>query len=115
MTGAEQTYVQVIATILVGTFIAYSVDLRHEARRTVDVELNRLHRGLGRAALIYEDSLPILTSACLLIVIVCAGAGSLPSWALIVLNVGTTLSVVALALGTVTRRVDDYRQRKERR
>jgi ABC-type amino acid transport system permease subunit len=73
VSGSQQVFVQVMATVLIGTFIAYSVDLRNE--RDEEVDVSNEHRALRTAykvGLWWVRLTPLLVTFALIVLMYCA-------------------------------------------
>src|SRR4051794_33847869 len=98
MSAADQTFIQVMATILVGTFIAYAVDLRAE-HSVVDASRFSLPvQRLLRVSALGLATIPLIVMIAILAIIGCVLFDSLPFTAELIIVIGATDSIVALGV-----------------
>jgi hypothetical protein len=110
VTDADQNFVQVLATVLVGTFIAYSVDLRSPRKvlRVREASSQRLVRGVYGFAVGYTALVPFLTVVGL-VLLVAAVTGDVLSPAIkLITAVAAVVSISSLGFAPLAERAVDW-------
>lgn len=104
MSDAEWNFVQVMSTVLVGTLIAYAVDLRHEQDDYIDYShRNPALRAIFTVAIWWDRLIPFVVILALVLLIMVATVNALTLPVMVVIGCATVLSVVGLAGGPLQR------------
>jgi hypothetical protein len=105
MSPADQNFVQVMATILVGTFIAYAIDLRNERTAPQTSELPRAMRVMVSFFVWADRLIPLCITLALFMIIQSVIGGGLSFGAKFLVVIAGCASVSALGINAFMSRV----------
>jgi hypothetical protein len=105
MSPTDENFVQVMATILVGTFIAYAIDLRDERTAPQISQLPRPLRGMVSFFVWADRLIPVWVTIALIVVILSVIGGELSFGAKLLVVIAGCASVSALGSNAVINRI----------